>query len=99
MGIRLLPGAHTWLGTMITDHDPCLCLLCNSPMHTEDFRSIFRNHAKVFSVEAGPSIVLRQARVRVSELRGDATVAEEQHQAPGLVIDGNGHHQLLVPGK
>ena len=68
-------------------------------MHTEDFRSIFRNHAKVFSVEAGPSIVLRQARVRVSELRGDATVAEEQHQAPGLVIDGNGHHQLLVPGK
>ena len=68
-------------------------------MHTEDFRSIFRNQAKVCSVEAGASIVLRQGRVRVSELRGDATVAEEQHQAPGLVIDGDGHHQLLVPGK
>ena len=66
-----------------------------------DFRSIFlfRNQAKVFDVEVGGSIVLRQARVRVSELRGDATVAGEQHQAPGLVIDGNGHHQLLVPGK
>ena len=38
-------------------------------------------------------------RVRVSELRGDATVAEEQHRATALVIDGNGHHQLLVPGK
>ena len=81
---------------MLTDHDQCLCLFCNSPMH---YGSIFRNQAKVFDVEAGPSIVLRQARVRVSELRGDATVAEEQHQAPGLVIDGNGHHQLLVPGK
>ena len=64
-----------------------------------NYLSIFRNQAKVCSVEAGRSIVLRQARVRVSELRGDATVAEEQHQAPGLVIDGNGHHQLLVPGK
>ena len=66
---------------------------------SKNYLSIFRNHAKVCSVEAGASIVLRQARVRVSELRGDATVAEEQHQAPGLVIDGNGHHQLLVPGK
>ena len=66
---------------------------------SKNYLSIFRNQAKVCSVEAGPSIVLRRARVRVSELRGDATVAEEQHQAPGLVIDGNGHHQLLVPGK
>ena len=66
---------------------------------SKTYLSIFRNQAKVFDVAAGASIVLRQARVRVSELRGDATVAEEQHQAPGLVIDGDGHHQLLVPGK